>query len=219
MDVTPRYAGRTVGFAGNTASIANSSGRNRNEAGGCYYRSGNSRWAAVRDVMRPLRLHRRLGEQAKSSFLPFRIVPMNGTEARESSFRLKASVAPGAGVSHAPIPNPLATSVSSNPVKRAGEDKDENFSRWVIRLKNPFKQSCLADFGGPFGPLSADCGLRSRTRGSSFLCRHLTIRPTEARPRSRCDMFAIRRLRGKTPKMTVTKISILRAGLHHGSSR
>jgi hypothetical protein len=34
MDVTPRYAGRTVGFAGNTASIANSSGRHRNEAGG-----------------------------------------------------------------------------------------------------------------------------------------------------------------------------------------
>jgi hypothetical protein len=89
-----------------------------------YYRSGNSRWVGARAGMRPLRLHRRLGEQAKSSFLPFRIVPMNGTEARGSGFRLKASVAPGAGVSHAAIPNPLATSVSSNPVKRAGGDSN-----------------------------------------------------------------------------------------------
>ena len=36
-----------------------------------------------------------------------RIVPTNGCEARESGLRLKASVAPGAGVSHAAFPNRL----------------------------------------------------------------------------------------------------------------
>ena len=48
-----------------------------------------------------------IGGAGVDPFLPFRIVPMNGCEARESGLRLKASVAPGAGVSHAAFPNRL----------------------------------------------------------------------------------------------------------------